>query len=288
MSIPKLEKSIASLRITWLGALAYFLNSSHKSRIMSNIDLVFKDSITLRDKQQLCKAFFSHTIASIREVLQMSFSGNQYLRKRIEVRGIEHLLNAAAKNRGVFLLTGHLGNFEFAQLLFTAFTHQFDGQFHAVRKSLKSPFIEQFLFSRFKKNGVNIIHKDNAVQGIKKALRENGAIWFTMDQRPPSRSRSGCETDFLGIQTTAYKTIATLAHRWKIPVIPSITYRVEKGRHIVEFHPELEWQEHADREIAIIENTKLYSKTIESFILQHPEQWIWSYNRWNKDLKKHA
>ncbi len=254
---------------------------------MTNLDLVYKDAIDLKDKQRLCEAFFSHTITSIAEVLRLFFFSKKQLYKRIEVRGIENLITAASRGRGVFLLSGHLGSWEYAWSLATLQTPEFKGKYHAVRQSLKTPYVQKMLFSRFN-NCITIIHKGNAIRDIKKAIAKNSFVWIAIDQRAPEKSRSSCEIEFLGVKTTAYKTLASLAHRWQTPVVPCITYRTEKGRHIVEFHSELEWQDHPDKNTAIIENTRIYSKTIESFILQHPEQWIWSYNRWNKDFKNYA
>lgn len=270
------------MQITWLGSLIYRLSSSNKSTIMKNIDLVFKNSMTLKEQKHLCKAYFSHIIMSITELLRAEFSNKRSYSKRLEVQGIDHLLNASIKGRGVFLLTAHLGNFEIIPGLFAGYNHDFAGQFHVVRKSLKNSFIDKFLFGRFEKNNVKVINDVNAIKGIKKALSENGAVYFTIDQGATCHAKSTCEIDFLGVKANAYTTIASLAYHWKVPVVPFITYRDSHNKHIVELHPEIKWYEHPDKRIAIIKNTQNYSKTIESFILQHPEQWIWSYNRWKR------
>lgn len=248
---------------------------------MKNIDLIFKDSLTFKEKKRLAVAYTSHILTSIKEILRMNLSRKYQLRQRIDIRGAHNLINALEKGNGAFLLTGHLGNWEFTAPLSLSSIDDYPGKFHVVRKPLKPRFVEKILFKHFRKNRINIIYKDAAIRGIKAALKSNEAVLFTMDQRVPLESRSGVEVDFLGVKTNAYKTMASLVQRWGTPVIPCITYRSDNGHHIVEFYPELAWKEHPDRNTAISENTRIYSKVIEKFIVQHPEQWIWSYNRWS-------
>lgn len=63
-------------------------------------------------------AYYSHMLTSIKEIILYSLLSKKTLEKRVKIIGIEHLENALSKGKGVLVLTGHFGNWEFAPLFF--------------------------------------------------------------------------------------------------------------------------------------------------------------------------
>ncbi len=76
---------------------------------MTNIDQVFGNTLTRKQKTHWAKAFYSHLATSLKEMIRLRFMSDEALRASVEVRGHERMLDIVAQNRGVVLvLTGIL------------------------------------------------------------------------------------------------------------------------------------------------------------------------------------
>lgn len=127
---------IDQLHVSLTGRIIYHCLPYRKKIIRSNIEQAYGNQLTSYQKQHLIKAFYSHLATSLKEGITLRFMGETKLRDRVEVRGHERLLNVAAKNRGVLVLTGHFGNWEFAPIGGILNFKQFQGQFHFIRRTL--------------------------------------------------------------------------------------------------------------------------------------------------------
>ncbi|MFH1676297.1 MAG: lipid A biosynthesis acyltransferase, partial [bacterium] len=49
----------------------------------------------------------------------------------------------------------------------------------------------------------------------------------------------------------------------------------------IEILPEIELIRTGDEETDILENTRVFQKTIEDMVRKYPDQWLWAHRRWN-------
>ncbi|MCC5792272.1 MAG: lysophospholipid acyltransferase family protein [Legionellaceae bacterium] len=270
---------LSKLRVTFAGRLLYWLLPLRKQVVLQNIDLVFKDTATAGEKKRLAKAFYSHVASTLKEILFMR-SGAKKGNQVIEIRGIEHLQTAVAQQKGVFLLTGHLGNWELTSTLGLAQISRLFGPVNIIRRRIRVRWLETILFTRMKEHGLAIIDSMGAPKKIHVALKKNEIILFAMDQHAQLNKKSGIAVDFFGIKAGTYRSLAFFAHKYQSPVVPVSSYRQQNGKHVAQFHPEIEWVHHTEKEQAIYQNTRRYNQMLEKLILQHPEQWWWVHRRW--------
>jgi KDO2-lipid IV(A) lauroyltransferase len=64
-------------------------------------------------------------------------------------------------------------------------------------------------------------------------------------------------------------------------VLPAFIHRTEKG-HKLKIYPAVELSDIADKEKAVIEDTKKFSGFIEEYIKEHPSEWLWIHRRWKR------
>lgn len=275
-----LRRDVRSLPVTWLGWILYFLRPFKKSRAKKNIERVFQNSLTAREKKLLSVAYYSHVIASIKEMILYAFISKQRLAKRVNIMGIEHLNKAFQQGKGVLVMTGHLGSWEFAPLFSFPTLDFYKDRFYCIRKSLRFAFLDQIFIRRFEEVGFQIINKNNAIRQVRKALQKQGIIFFPFDLRPSNKVNNSLPVDFLGQKTSTYASLAYLAERCESPVISVTFYRLPNKDHIIQFHPEMVAQADETHEDKLVHKTKMYNKRLEEMILLHPEQWLWSYKRW--------
>jgi KDO2-lipid IV(A) lauroyltransferase len=275
-----LRRDVSSLPVTWLGWILYFLRPFKKSRAKKNIERVFQNSLTAHEKKILSVAYYSHVIVSIKEMILYAFISKQRLAKRVNIIGIEHLNKAFQQGKGVLVMTGHLGSWEFAPLFSFPTLDFYKDRFYCIRKSLRFAFLDQIFIRRFEEVGFQIINKNNAIRQVRKALQKQGIIFFPFDLRPSNKVNNSLPIDFFGQKTSTYTSLAYLAERCESPVISVTFYRLPNKDHIIQFHPEMVAQADETYEDKLVHKTKMYNKRLEEMILLHPEQWLWSYKRW--------
>lgn len=276
----ELAKKIKSIPITWVGRIFYYLIPYRRAVVMANIDLVFNDRLSLPLKHHLAKAFYSHLATSLKEIILLRFMSEQRLKESVEVRGYEHLQEVAAHNKGILVLTGHFGSWEFAPIGGILNFKEFKGQFHFIRRTLGNKMIERILFRRYYQAGLQVIPKKNSLQKVGNVLDKNHAVVFVMDQHASITNREGIAVEFFGKKAGTYRSLACFAKYTGAPVLPAASYRLETGKHVLEFYPPILWQNYPTNQEAIYYNTLAYNQALERIILAHPEQWIWLHRRW--------
>lgn len=269
----------SNLRITLAGRLLYRLISLRRDIAINNINRVFKNTLSASEKTKLLKAFYSHLATLLKETLLMLYLSPKQLDKRIGLRGIDHLRTAIKHNRGVFLLCGHMGNWEISALGLSSVL-PLVGELHVIRRPLHTKWLERLLFRKTKSFGISIIDSRGALLKVKQAVKNKETIAFTMDQHAAVDNKTGIAVDFFGHKAGTYRGLALFVQKYKTPVIPLCTYRDAHGKHIIQFLPQLIWEDNPDNELAIHVNTLKYNQALEEMILRHPEQWWWVHRRW--------
>ena len=273
-------EKIERLKPSLTGRFIYSCLPYRRKVVMANIDQVFGDKLTHKQKAHLAKAFYSHLATSIKEMIHLRFMSDETLRASVEVRGHERMLNIVDQKRGVLVLTGHFGSWEFAPIGGVANFKQFKGQFHFIRRTLGNKTIERILFRRYYQAGLNVIPKKNSLQQVCDALDQNHAVIFVMDQHATLTNRDGIAVEFFGKKAGTYRSLASFARHTGVPVVPAAGYRLENGSHVLEFHEPIIWQDYGSTQESIYRNTLAYNQALESIILAHPEQWLWLHKRW--------
>ncbi|MCH9755938.1 MAG: lysophospholipid acyltransferase family protein [Gammaproteobacteria bacterium] len=276
----ELAEQIEALPVSKAGRFVAAFMPYRKRVILENIHHVYGDTLTAQQKWHLGKAFYSHLLRSIKETIQLRFMREKTLKARVEVKGHERLLEVAADQKGVLILTGHFGSFEFAPIGGILNFKQFSGQFHFIRRKLGSKMLERILFRRYYQAGLHVITKANALTHVTDALEQNHAVVFVLDQHASLANRDGVAAEFFGQKAGTYRSLATFARHTGVPVVPASSYRLPNGRHVLEFHEAIPWEEHKGNHAAIYQNTCTYNRVLEQIILKHPEQWWWMHRRW--------
>jgi KDO2-lipid IV(A) lauroyltransferase len=273
------NNSLSKLRVSFSGRMFYHLFPLRRQIILDNIERVFKDKATRKEKIRLAKAFYSHFATTLKELITMDWISTKHL-ESFEVRGSVHLLSAVSQGRGCLMLAGHVGNWEMALFILSCRLMPLTGPLHVIRRPIRQKWLERIVFERVQRWGIQRIDKTGATLKIHRALKKKETVIMTMDQHAQIKKNEGLEVDFFNCKAGTYKSLAFIAGRSKAPVVPLSIFRDQNGRHVLEFLPALEWVEGHDNEESIYLNTLRYNQTLEKIILEHPEQWWWAHRRW--------
>lgn len=279
-----LAARVEAARVHCLGRLIYHCLPYRKTIIRDNIKQAFATELTSAQQRHLHKAFYSHLITSVKEMVMMRFLSKAKLKARVQVLGHEKLLSIASEGKGVLILTGHFGNWEFAPIGGILNFKEFQGQFYFIRRTLGAKWLEKILFRRYYKAGLKVIPKKNSLELVCDALEQNNAVVFVLDQHASLVNRDGVAAEFFGRKAGTYRSLASLARHTGVPVIPAASYRKNDRQHVLEFGAPIYWQDKESTQEAIYANTCRYNQALETIIRKHPAQWLWLHKRWK--LKK--
>jgi KDO2-lipid IV(A) lauroyltransferase len=222
----------------------------------------------------MTKQIFQHFGVTIIEVLQMSCLTKQELISTVRVEGEEILIEALGRQKGIVLVTAHLGNYEMAAQTIPCFLGL---QMSAVAKRMRNVWLNNFIHNLRTRFGNKIIYKKGALPEMMQTLRRGAMVGILMDI---SRRFDGVEVNFFGRRATATPAAALLGLRCKSPIITGFCHRNSKGELIARAEPPLEIQRTGDLRFDLQFTTQLITDRVERAVRRHPEQWNWMLKRW--------
>ena len=74
--------------------------------------------------------------------------------------------------------------------------------------------------------------------------------------------------------------LAQIALKFGCPVIPAKVERVQGTRFLITIYPPLEMPNSGDRRADVKAGMALVNRTIEGWVRERPEQWLWLHRRW--------
>src|ERR1700676_1779646 len=101
----------------------------------------------------------------------------------IRTEGLEHYLAAAARGRGVLVLTGHLGGWELSSFYHSLMGHPMG----MVIRRLDNRLLDDYVNRIRCLHGNRVLHKDDFARGLLTAMRAGETVGILMDtnMRPP-------------------------------------------------------------------------------------------------------
>jgi len=217
---------------------------------------------------------FEHIGISGVEMLRLDMfkSGSDDLQRYFEIEDLSPITDALALNKGVILLTGHLGFWEIGLFVLPELGIPFD----VVAKPLKNPLTDAYFEKIRKTFGAEVLNSRRGARKILKSLQAGRAIGILLDQHisPPG----AVVTEFFGRKAYTTSAITNLAMKYQIPIVPLFCLRQTSNRYKVWAEPLLMLT--GEGENAVVHNTQLLTDKIETAIRCDVSQWFWMHKRW--------
>jgi Kdo2-lipid IVA lauroyltransferase/acyltransferase len=256
-----------------LGFLAYLIPLSRKNVALENIRQSFPAMSGPETKRLLRNVYihFGRMLFEIPHILRLTPEG---LHEYVTFEGLENLEAAAAKGKGVFVLTAHFGNWE---LMAAAVTIGWRSTAVIARPADFEPLdrILNELRSRF---GTEIIPSRRSMRRILNALKENKLIGVLLDQNVDWYE--GVFARFLGRWACTNKGLALMAQKIGSPVVPAFSVRDKTGGYRVIFEKEADLIRTGDKTADLETNTQILTTMIEKYVRTYPDHWFWFHKRW--------
>jgi KDO2-lipid IV(A) lauroyltransferase len=242
---------------------------------LDNIRYAFGDHISEDKIRALNKRVLMHFGEMLFEVPHILRLNHKNVDRYVLFENEENLLSAVEKGKGVFILTGHFGNWE---LMSAAICLCLAPNGAIVVRPIDFEIGDRLINNLRSRFGAEIIPKQRAMKRLLMAARENKTVGILLDQNVDWYE--GVFVRFLGRQACTNKGLALIARRTGSPVVPAFSVKQADGRYRVIFEKELELANTGDKTRDMEENTALFTNIIEKYIRQYPDHWFWFHRRW--------
>ena len=256
-----------------MGLLLYRISSSRLQVARKNIELCFP-ALSATEQSNLVKQHFISLGIGFFEVGIARWKSNQSLKKIIEIKGIEHLIRAVKKNRGVILMSAHFTMLEISALIGRNEIVQEDlppmvGMFRLGKNSI----INQFFRNTRLRSTESLVTKFE-VKDLIRALKDKKLVWYASDQS--FTGKNAISVNFFKHPAMTNPSIIRIAKITGSPVLPYFPSRLANGKgYVLEVLPEIESFPSEDTN----NDMKKIHALLEQHILQNPEQYYWIHRR---------
>ena len=193
---------------------------------------------------------------------------------RIEVAGEEIFTRIRQARAPVIFFTGHTGNFE----LLPVCAATFDLEVTALFRPPNNPHIaRRVLAARTTTMGALVPAKTGAAAGLARALQDGRSVGVLVDQKF-HRGRLGT---FFGRKVRTNPLVPKLARQFGCPVHPARCVRLPGNRFRLELEEAIDLPRDDEGGIDIDASCQLLNDTVERWVREHPDQWMWMHRRWD-------
>jgi len=255
-----------------LGRLWHTLDRGHRQLAIRNIGLGL--GVDPSNAARIARSCFENIGRNLAE-FSLAGSRIEELLARVDLEGTEHLHAALAGGRGVFILSGHCGNWE---LLAARISREVPVT--GLARSMANPLVDAAIEAQRRAAGACTMNARDAARGVLRLLRRGEAVGMFLDQNALRSER--VFVPFLGRPAATNFGLAMLALKTGAPVLPAFSVREADGRHRAWIGPPIPLATAGDRAARIGVSTARFTAAIEAYVRRHPEQWFWVHNRWKR------
>jgi KDO2-lipid IV(A) lauroyltransferase len=227
------------------------------------------------ERRQILRKLYRNLGWLLAEFCQMPRYTQEMTRSFIRYDGLDHYLAARNEGKGVLILTGHLGAWELS-----SFYHSLMGYpMSIVIRRLDNPLVDNLVNHIRCLHGNQVLHKDDFARSLLASMRRGETVGILMDTNmtPPQ----GSFVDFFGHSACTGSGLARVAIKTGARVLPGfLLWDETAGQYILRFGAPLPVAASGDVEADALANTALFTKVIEDYIRQYPDQWLWVHRRW--------
>ncbi|HAC24460.1 MAG TPA: lipid A biosynthesis lauroyl acyltransferase [Cytophagales bacterium] len=258
----------------FLGKLAYAFSPRNRDLALVHLGLVYGREKSLREINELCKNFFVMLGKNAGDVLRSTTMRSlEDILKVVEVHHYENFERAYAKGKGVIFITGHIGAFD----MMVTYMSLRGLKPYVIGAPLKDERLNDLMFAHRNAFGAVAVERGKEMVRLFKALKLGGSVAMLIDVDTRVKSRF---VEFLGMPAATPVGASILAMKTGAAVVPMFIHLREDGRQQIDIFPEVPVKTDGDEEADLVENTQRFTRTIESYIRQHPTQWTWMHERW--------
>ena len=239
-----------------------------KKIIELNLKNVYPE-LDLRNKKKIINGMWNNYGRVFAEYIFIKdFRKNKY--ENIIIEGKEVLDQIKKDKKQVIFISGHFGNFE----LMAMEIEKSGISLAAIYRPLNNIFLNKVM-EKIRKDYICENQIKKGVGGLKnlmKLIKKNFSIALMLDQRVSE----GIKVNFFKKEAYTTTIPAQLVKKFDLPIVPVSIKRYENVKFKMTIHQPVNFKETETIEII----TEKLNKILEKMVIENPQEWIWTHNRW--------
>lgn len=255
-----------------LTSLLYRLDKKHRNQTFANLEIAFPEK-SETERHEIGKAMYRHFGYIVADFVRAPIRPAEELLANTTVEGREHFDRLRDEGNGIFLVTGHLGNWE-------RLGHWLSAQgirISAVARDANDSEITARVNQIRGENGMQILSRGKAAREILTRLKAGEVIGIMPDQ-----NADDAFIPFFGKIAGTVLGPAVLHKKTKSPILPAAMLRTGPGQYKIVFRPPIVMEEGEETEAFM---TRINAE-LEALIRLAPEQYLWMHDRWRNARRK--
>ena len=196
---------------------------------------------------------------------------------RMYVSGGPIFLELRNQPRPFIVFTAHTANFELLPVAGAAFGLMVTVLFRPPN----NPYIAKKVFDfRAKRMGKLVPSHAGSSFALARQLEQGGGVGVLVDQK----FTRGVQTQFFNNPVQTNPLLAKLARQFGCDIYPARCIRLPGNRFRLEIEPKIDLPQNEKGQLDVAATAQLLNDKVESWVREHPEQWLWYHDRWNIKL----
>jgi KDO2-lipid IV(A) lauroyltransferase len=257
------------------GDLWYRLAHSYRRNVSSNLRQVLGAGIAERDVQTAVRNVFRTSARNLADMLLVPHLGSTDIVNRVKIASgtWNYLDTALAEGKGVVLVTGHLGAFDFVgQAL-----HNRGYKLTSVTGRTTNRFLFDAVTFLRRSHEMRLVEASpSGIRKVFRALRRGECAVFLADL---DFFQNGKVTRLFGRETTLPQGAVRIARDTGAPIVPIYGIRTRTGHGLILESP-IRVEKTADLDADVARGLAMIAASLERAIGSAPDQWVMFQEVW--------
>ena len=240
-----------------------------KKIIYSNLTNAFPN-LNEFEKSKITKMMWCNYGKILAEYVFIKNFRDTKLKQNVIVKGQEILENIQINKKPVIFIFGHFNNFE----LMAMHIDKSGIDLAAIYRPLNNKYLNKIM-EKIRRSYICNKQVKKGIAGTKlllKYFRNGTSIALMIDQRVSQ----GLRSNFFNKKASTTTIPAQFIKKFKCDVVPIYIERINNINFKITINKPIKFSDSSSIEVI----TNDLNKVLEKMILENPEQWIWTHDRW--------
>lgn len=275
----RIPLKVAYFFAVFISDLHYITSKADRDAVWANLKVIFPDK-TNEEIRVIRRRMFRNFAKYLVDFFRFSKVDEEYIRKNVKVENIYHFDQALKRNKGVIVLTAHLGNWELGGVVISLSGYPF----WVVALSHKNKKVNDFFIAQRQSKGIQVIPMGGAARQCFHLLKENKMVALVGDR---DFTEKGIKVDFFGKKTYLPLGPAFFAMKTQAAIITGFMLRNPDDTFTLKINKPVEFDmkeqstiKPQDKEEYLLKIIDTYKVVMEDYIRKYPDQWYMFRRFW--------
>jgi KDO2-lipid IV(A) lauroyltransferase len=259
------------IKSSFISFIFYYIIGYRKKMVLDNLKIAFPEK-SGKELKSIRRKFYRHFVDVFMEMIKSFTISKKTLAKHYKYTNIELFDELYKDGKSIVLVGSHYANWEWIIGLSAHVKYKSYAAFTRVNNKY---FNKKVLHSR-EKFGAKFIKTSSIISTMDKNNKENiQSLYGLLSDQSPQLKKTHYWSEFFGVKVPIHTGAEMLAKKYNMNVVYIHTKKVKRGYYETTF----ELITDDVKKYSNYELSDVFLRKIEQQILQKPEHYFWTHNR---------